>query len=280
MLKFEKLLPIGLQMYSVRDYASKDLEGTLKAVKEMGYDYVEPEWLYGKTAEEYKAILDRCGLRAACMHATYADIVADTEKVIADCKTLGVRYAAIPYLMDDDRPLGKNYEDVLANIARCGRIFAENGIKLLYHNHDFEFVRMPDGRYGFDHMYDTVSADHLASEMDTCWVNVAGEDPGAYIRKYAGRAPVVHLKDFVMPGKKPAKMYALIGIDDGEGQKDEEAFSFRPVGYGAQRVEELLLAAAEAGSSWLIVEQDAPSLGKSPLECAKMSRHHLKELMN
>ena len=258
MLKFEKILPIGLQMYSVRDYASKDLEGTLKAVKEMGYDYVEPEWLYGKTAEEYKAILDRCGLRAACMHATYADIVADTEKVIADCKTLGIRYAAIPYLMDDDRPLGKNYEDVLANIARCGRIFAENGIKLLYHNHDFEFVRMPDGRYGFDHMYDTVSADHLASEMDTCWVNVGGVDPVAYLKKYAGRCPVVHLKDF--SGSKPA----------GD-------FEFRPVGYGKQDIPSIITAAIESGAEYLVVEQDAWG-EQTSLEAVKMSRAYLKTL--
>ena len=258
MLKFEKKLPIGLQIYSVRDYASKDLEGTLKLVKEMGYDYVEPEWLYGKTAEEYKAILDRCGLCAACLHVTYAELIADTQKAIDDCKTLGVRYAAIPYLMDDDRPLGKNYEEVLVNIARCGKLFAENGIKLLYHNHDFEFVRMPDGRYGFDHMYDTVSREYLGSEMDTCWVNVGGVDPTAYLKKYAGRAPVVHLKDF-------------------SGSKAAGDFEFRPVGYGIQDIPSIITAAIENGAEYLVVEQDAWG-DQTSLEAVKMSRDYLKTL--
>ena len=58
MLKFEKKLPVGLQVYSVRDYAAKDLEGTMKKLKEIGYDYVEPAGLYNYTAEEYRAILD------------------------------------------------------------------------------------------------------------------------------------------------------------------------------------------------------------------------------
>ena len=68
--------------------------------------------------------------------------------------------------------------------------------------------------------------------------------------------------------------------NSGEAQKEEESFSFRPVGYGAQKVEELLLAAETAGSAWLIVEQDSPSMGKSSLECAKMSIEYLKKLMN
>ena len=258
MLKFEKKLPIGLQIYSVRDYASKDLEGTLKLVKEMGYDYVEPEWLYGKTAEEYKAILDRCGLCATCLHVTYAELIADTQKVIDDCKTLGVRYAAIPYLLEDDRPLGKNYGDVLVNIERCGKLFAENGIKLLYHNHDFEFVRMPDGRYGFDHMYDTVFREYLGSEMDTCWVNVGGVDPVAYLKKYAGRTPVVHLKDF-------------------SGSKAAGDFEFRPVGYGIQDIPSIITAAIENGAEYLVVEQDAWG-DQTSLEAVKMSRDYLKTL--
>ena len=184
MLKFEKTLPVGVQVYSVRDYASKDLEGTMMKLKEIGYDYVEPAGLYGKTAEEYKAVLDKCGITAICAHVPYAEMIADLDKVISDYKTLGVSYIAVPYLGEDDRPGAKNFDTVLENIRSIGKKCAENGLTLLYHNHDFEFVKMPDGRYGLDYMYETVEPEYLQTELDCCWVNVGGENPASYVRKY------------------------------------------------------------------------------------------------
>ena len=93
-----------------------------------------------------------------------------------------------------------------------GKACKAHGIQTLYHNHDFEFAKMPDGRYALDYIYDTIPADLLQTELDTCWVKVAGEDPAAYVRKYTGRSPLVHLKDFHKEGK-PANMYKLIGTD-------------------------------------------------------------------
>lgn len=261
MLKFERTLPVGLQIYSVRDCAAKDLEGTLRAVKEIGYDYVEPEGMYGRSAEEYKAILDRCGLTAACIHAAYSEMIANPYKVISDCKVFGVRHVAIPYLGEDDRAGGKNFETVLRELGRIGKLFSENGITLLYHNHDFEFIKMPDGSYGFDYMYENVASDCLQSEMDTCWVNVGGVDPVEYLKKYACRCPVVHLKDF--SGVKRA----------GAGN----TFEFRPVGYGKQDIPSILTAAIENGAEYLVVEQD--DWGElTSLEAVAMSRKYLKSL--
>ena len=76
--------------------------------------------------------------------------------------------------------------------------------QMLYHNHDFEFVKV-DGEYGLDIIYNTISEDLLKTQIDTCWVNVAGEDPAEYV-KILGR-PVVHLKDFVMRGKENRKSF-------------------------------------------------------------------------
>jgi sugar phosphate isomerase/epimerase len=273
MLKFEKTLPVGLQVYSVRDYASKDLEGTMMKLKEIGYDYVEPAGLYGKTAEEYKAVLDKCGLTAICAHVPYAEMTADLDKVISDYKTLGVSYIAVPYLGEDDRPGAKNFETVLANIRSIGEKCAANGITLLYHNHDFEFIKMEDGRYGLDYMYDTVPADYLQTELDCCWVNVGGEDPAAYVRKYAGRCPIVHLKDFT--GTKSKNMYNLIGMK--EVAETTNTFAFRPVGYGKQDVPSILTAAIESGAKYLVVEQDNPG-EQTSLEAVAMSRSYLKSL--
>ena len=101
-------------------------------------------------------------------------------------------------------------------------------------------------------------------------------EPVSYIRKYSGRTPVLHLKDFT--GSKTDNMYELIGIES-EKPQYTKAFEFRPVGYGKQDVPSLLEAAAESGTKWLVVEQDAPSMGKTPLECAAMSVAYLKTLL-
>ena len=77
-----------------------------------------------------------------------------------------------------------------------GEAAKKKGMTLLYHNHDFEFALI-DGEYALDVLYREVPASLLETELDICWVNISGEDPAAYIRKYAGRAPVVHLKDFI-----------------------------------------------------------------------------------
>ena len=125
-----------------------------------------------------------------------------------------------------------------------------------------------------DVLYNEVSADLLQTQLDTCWVNVGGEDPVTYIRKYAGRAETVHLKDFV--GCKSENMYALIGIDEDKKKDTVGEFEFRPLGLGLQNFPAILKAAEDAGTKWVIVEMDSPCLNLSSMECAKKSIDYLK----
>jgi len=156
-------------------------------------------------------------------------------------------------------------------IKQIGEAVNAAGMVLQYHNHDFEFEKM-EGKYVLDLLYEEVSPELLQTQIDTCWVNVGGEDPAAYVRKYAGRIPTVHLKDFA--GSKSENMYALIGID--EDKKDVEGtFEFRPVGKGLQNFKEIVAAADEGGAEWVIVEQDSPSMGLTELECAEVSIQYL-----
>ena len=270
--------PVAIQVYSVRDDAEKDFLGTLKQIKAMGYDGVEFAGLYGHTPAEVKKMCEETGLVPLSAHVALLEMLEDPRKVLADYKSIGCDYIAIPYLTEEYRPGHEKFDEVIAAARELGKIGKELGIQLLYHNHDFEFVKV-DGKYALDILYDTVEADYLKTELDVCWVNVGGENPADYIRKYTGRSPVVHLKDFVMPGKKPAKMYDLIGIDDNTEVAEDEKFEFRPVGYGCQDFPAVLDASRDAGASWIVVEQDAPSMGKTPLECAKMSIDYLKTIM-
>ena len=89
-------------------------------------------------------------------------------------------------------------------------------------------------------LYSTIPADLLQTEIDTCWVNVAGVNPSEYIEKYAGRCPVVHLKDFKKTGSGQGKMYALIGIEE---EETEEELTLTPSPEEKTASEELTLEA-------------------------------------
>ncbi len=272
------MLPVGLQLYSVREEMERDFEGTLKKVSEMGYRGVEFAGLFGKSAGEIRKLLETYSLTPVSAHVPLAEMLADMDGVIRTYKEIGCKYIAIPYVDEAYRPGTPDYPETLKKIAALGKQCAENGLVLLYHNHDFEFVKI-DGRYGLDVMYETVPAEYLQTELDTCWVNVGGADPVAYIEKYSGRTPVVHLKDFVMKGRdKPKKLYELIGVEDGAETAGEEDFSFKPVGYGVQDMPAIIAASERSGAEWLIVEQDRPDAGNTELSAAKMSIEYLKTL--
>jgi len=266
-----KKWPIALQVYSVRDDAAADFAGTMEKLKAMGYDGVELAGTYGMTAVECKKILDQVGLELVSAHVNI-DLLED-DAVLEDYAATGIKFVAIPWLVGPKST--EELEAVIARIAKIGERVKAKGMQLLYHNHDFEFEKI-NGEYILDTYYSRIPAEYLQTELDTCWVNVGGEEPAGFVRKYTGRAPIVHLKDFA--GSKSENMYALIGTDSA---KEDSAgkFEFRPVGYGRQDIPAILQAAEDAGAGWVVVEQDSPSMGKTPMESVKMSIEYLKGIL-
>ncbi len=272
-------LPVAVQLYSVRDEMAQDLEGTIRKMKELGYDGVEFAGLFDTEPAKIKAICEEVGITPISAHVPYYDMLADPEKVLSDYATIGCKYVAVPYLTPECRPGTDGWQATVEGIRKIAEAANKLGIELLYHNHDFEFVKLGDD-YALDVLYSTVPAELLKTEIDTCWVNVAGEDPAAYVEKYSGRAPVVHLKDFDRGSGKSGNLYKLIGIDDEEEKEEEEesGFCFRPVGFGEQDFGAILSACEKAGSEWVVVEQDEPSKGETRLQSVEMSREYLRSL--
>lgn len=270
-------LPVALQLYSVRGDMAQDFYGTLKAVKEMGYDGVEFAGLYDNTPAQIKAWCDELGLVPISAHVPLAEMLADIDKVIADYKAIGCEYIVVPYVTPERHPDGELFAQMIEEIRTIGQKAKEAGLVVLYHNHDFEFKLTPDGKIGLDALYEAIPADLLQTELDLCWVKYAGQCPVEYIKKYAGRAPVVHFKDYYASGEQTEDPYALIGLNEGE-EKENKAFEFRPLGCGVQDVCALLKAAKEADSKWIVVEQDNPSMGKSAMECVAMSIEYLNNM--
>ena len=266
--------PIALQLYTIRGDMAVDFEGTLKKVKEMGYDGVEFAGLFGNSPANVKRICQELGLTPVSAHVSFTDMMANPS-VLEAYAEIGCQYVVIPYLTEEYRPGKEKFFEVIEGAKLLGEKAKALGLRLAYHNHEFEFNRI-NGEYALDILYREVSADLLQTQLDTCWVNVGGENPVSYIRKYSGRAEMIHLKDFV--GRKTENMYALIGIDEDEEKNTHGKFEFRPLGKGVQDFPAILSAAKEAGTKWVIVEQDLPSLGLTALACAKASIDYLKTL--
>lgn len=269
-------MKIGVQVYSVRDFAEKDFAGTMKKIKEMGYDGVELAGDYGLSAAYIKKTLGELDLVPISAHVPMVDMYEKPEEIFPFYQEIGFRYIVVPYMEEKYRPGTDAFPKTIEMIREIAENAKKHGMLLLYHNHDFEFVKL-DGKYALDVLYETVSADLLATEIDTCWVKVAGEDPAAYVAKYAGRAPVVHLKDFYKQnGASQDGMYELIGIE--KKVKASAAFEFRAVGHGMQSFPPVIDAAEMAGAEWVVVEQDRPSQGLTSLECIDISRKYLRSL--
>ncbi|MCL2344069.1 MAG: sugar phosphate isomerase/epimerase, partial [Firmicutes bacterium] len=184
------------------------------------------------------------------------------------------------YLTEDMRPGNEGFIALVSSLPKLGGICNDNGVKLLYHNHGYEFARMPDGRYALDYLFETVAPDLLQTELDTCWIKVMGESPVEYLKKYAGRCPVVHLKDFYLEGSLDG-LFRLLGWagESPNGSRLDVHFEYRPLGFGMQSIPEIINAASEAGAEFLIVEQD-DSVGRSALEAVQMSYNYLRTLLN
>ena len=266
-------MKVALALYSIRDFMEEDFQATLQKVKDMGYDGVEFAGLLGHKPAEVRDMLSAVGLIPISAHVPITELAANPAEVVAAYKEVGCPYIAIPWLDEADRPGHENWDKTKASIEKISEECKKQGITLLYHNHDFEFEKDKDtGEYALDRLFREIPV--IETEIDTCWVKVAGVDPPTYVRQYKGRAPIVHLKDFFLSGEKPTQLYELIGVDS-DKTEDAGAFEFRPVGHGVQDFPKIIDAAIYSGAQWVVVEQDAPSLGKSSLENALMSIEYL-----
>ncbi len=272
-------LPVGIQVYGLRDLLENTPENfpvVMQKVKDLGYDGVELAGLYGLDPDFIKKTLDDVGLIPISAHVPLVDMMSDAQGVADTYRKIGVKYIAIPYLPEEYRPNTDGYAGALREFARIGEVMKKNGIQLEYHNHDFEFVKLPDGEFGFDNIYSEISEDLLKVEPDLCWIKVAGQSPVEYLKKYGSRCEIVHLKDFYKEGN-PKNLYKLIGIDTEESAEEAGVFEFRPVGFGMQIWEPILDTIEAIGSKWVIVEQDE-HYDLDPLEAARRSREYLRIL--
>ncbi|NLG37783.1 MAG: sugar phosphate isomerase/epimerase [Clostridiales bacterium] len=261
----------ALQVYSVKEHAKRDMRETLHKISEIGYHGVEFAGLYGYALSDVKTMLDETGLIPISAHVSLDAVRDDPDGVIGGYSELGCSYIAIPHVGADRLPSGGRFDETLRDIAAMAVLVRRHGMRLLYHNHYHEF-ETTGGEYALDMLYRTIPADLLSTQIDTCWVSVAGEDPAAYVRKYAGRAPIVHVRDFYMSAREKGTGPAVLISGPADGVES------RPVGYGMQDVPAIISACRDAGTDWLVVEYNGAPMGRAALTCAATSFAYLAGL--
>jgi sugar phosphate isomerase/epimerase len=244
--------PIALQMYTVREEAQRDFLGTLRAVAEMGYGAVELAGLGGLDARAVRSELDALGLQVAGAHIGLDRLEGQLDGAIEEMQTLGGQYVICPWLPPNRRPDAAGYAELGRTLAQIGASVRERGLRLAYHNHDFELERFGDTT-GLHILRDTAPADTLDFEIDGYWAAYAGLDPAALIGEFAGRVSHVHLKDM----KAGTRVFA-------------------EVGHGTLDIPGIIAAGEAAGAQWFVVEQDRSE--RTPLESVRMSIEYLKRL--
>ena len=196
---------IGLQLYTLREELPKDVKGTLEKVAQAGYTNVETygfstkDQFWGLTPKELKKILDDNGLKAVSGHYNLGSFLYDgnTEELIASieaAKILKSEFLTVPWV---DEPFRRNiadYKKIAARVNEAAKMCKSAGLKLAYHNHDFEFQKH-DGVTGYEILLKETDKDLVFFELDLYWVIHSGNDPLKLFRENPSRFKMWHVKD-------------------------------------------------------------------------------------
>jgi sugar phosphate isomerase/epimerase len=196
---------ISIQLYTLRDQLTADFEGTLRALREIGYRRVEHAGFVGRTVQEFKAALDAAGLQATSGHVAIPQPfdAAAWRARLDEALVLESRYIVHPNFGLIRTPPGSTVRDSATwrafarDLNRAGRMARRAGLRLGYHNHNWEFLRLTDdsSRTGFDVLMAETDPRYVHFELDLFWVWRGARDPVDLLRRIDRRVRQYHVKD-------------------------------------------------------------------------------------
>jgi sugar phosphate isomerase/epimerase len=269
-------LPLGLQLYSLRELLPKDFDGTLKAIAAAGYTEVEAAGFYAMSALDFKQSMGTAGLRCVSAHYPLSMLQPQLESVLTYAKELGLQYVVCssPSLQDPSRvklpPKDPGYHEAWVNAFtlndwkwnaeqynQIGSKVKAYGMQFGYHNHTTEFRKL--GKVvPYDELIRLTDPELVTFEMDCGWVAVAGYSPVEYLTKYPTRISMLHVKDFDL-------------------KKDKEHLQSTELGRGTIDYRPIFEAAKKAGHiTHYFVEQE--EFDMPPLEAIKIDAEYMRNL--
>jgi sugar phosphate isomerase/epimerase len=186
---------LGIQLYTLRDIFPGDVNGVLETLARYGYGEVETAGYADRSPAAFRAALDAHGLTSPSAHVGIDLVREDIDGVLEAAQTVGHRYVTIPWLAPDQRPDRDGYLALADEINGFGERARAAGLKMAYHNHDFEFDTFGTDRPAYFDFVERLDPDLVGLELDLFWTVVAGYDPVEVFERYPGRFPMWHVKD-------------------------------------------------------------------------------------
>jgi sugar phosphate isomerase/epimerase len=264
--------PIGIQLWTVNDSLQHDPAGTLSRLAKIGFKEVELVSFVGLEPKQFRHMLDDAGLRCPSAHLQFE--MDNLGKAFEQAHVLGATYVVAGSLIGPivaatktkiEGTSGMSTEEAkhTADIAnRIGEGAKRAGLQFALHNHDREFVDLGNGEVGYDIVWSESDPALVQFEIDCGWMMFAGRNPVDYFKKYPGRIPLIHVKDFL--AKQNANAASMT-----EGMRGSE------LGRGTVDYKPILAAAKQAGVKHYFAEQEGPFSRMSQLEAAKVAYDYL-----
>jgi sugar phosphate isomerase/epimerase len=252
--------PVGLQLWSLRNYLPKDLRGTLAQVRAMGFREVEGAGLWRHSLKELRDGLDAAGLRCQSTHMGLERLRDDLPGAIAEAKAVGATWVVCPWIPHDKTFTRDDALKAAEAFNRFGKAAREEGLRFGYHCHGYEFVPATEGTL-FDTLAAAADPALVAFQIDVFHAYHGGADPVRLIQKHKGRVTSLHLKD-------EKKGFAVEA-----GSPGAPAEADVPVGTGQIDYPAVLRAAVDAGTSLYYVEDESTDpLGHIPQSVSYLER--------
>lgn len=244
---------IAAQLYTIRDFTkdTKGFEESMKKLQKIGYGAVQVSGTGPIYYKDLKAITDETGMDICATHIPYDILVNELSSVIAQHKHWNCKYIGLGSMPAELRNDTDEFIKIFNPIAKE---IAKNGMKFVYHNHRFEFAKI-NGKNAFEVIAENTNPEEFGLLVDTYWVQAGGSNPAEFLRKYADRIDVVHLKDMQI-------------IDDNQIMAE--------VGEGNMDWNSILEACNDINVEWYAIEQDVCQ--RDPFESLKISFDNVKKM--
>ncbi|MHB8653228.1 MAG: sugar phosphate isomerase/epimerase family protein [Terriglobia bacterium] len=187
-------LPIGLELYTVRNELGKDFDGTLQKVAAIGYKEVELFSFLNKKASEIRKSLSAAGLTCPAAHYQTPQLRTGLDERIEYAKELGLSYMVCAFLQPQERKSIDDYRHLADFFNKVGEQCQKSGLQFGYHAHNFEY-KSYNGVVAFDELLRLTDPKLFKIELDCYWMTMGGRDPAVYLKRFPERFPLLHIKD-------------------------------------------------------------------------------------
>jgi len=201
--------PISIQLYTLRDECAQDFPGVIKRVADIGYAGVELAGLYGLSAPDAKKLVEDNGMRVSSTHVQGRVDGDDVDRIADEAAATGAPFMVVPFLPPDRFTEADSVRRLAERISRAVAPTEARGMKLAYHNHNFEFVDV-GGRTAYDLFVETLDP-RIVLEVDVYWAQTGGADPAALVAGLGSRVPLLHVKDGPCTQNDP-----MVAVGDGK----------------------------------------------------------------